>query len=83
MSPMVNTVPGMCLSSLAVTLSLSLWHVGGDVPRPNEHGLVTSGGLLACMTMTAIVTKTTNTTTAMTQYGPLAIEPLNLHLSVL
>jgi hypothetical protein len=81
---MVNTVPGICLSSLAMALSLSLWHVGVAMfPAPTSTGLVPSGGLLACMTMTAIVTKTTNTTTAMTQYGTLAIEPLNLNLSVL
>src|SRR4051812_27455270 len=35
---MVNTVPGVCLSSLAGGLSLLLWHGGGGVPPPHEEG---------------------------------------------
>jgi hypothetical protein len=51
-------------------------------PAPTSTGWAASGGFLPYMTRAAIVAKTTTTTKAITQYGTLATEPLNLHLSV-
>ena len=77
---MVNTVPGMFSRRLAVASSVSVLHLAMS-PAPTSTGLAVSGGFLPRKLRAAIVAKIT-TTTAMTQYGTLATEPLNLHLSV-